>query len=64
MSPLFVAQFTTPVGIIASGTADYLRKNFSFNATKLVFVLFFGSLIGTPGGAIYKQLRLSKLACF
>lgn len=61
-NPKISSFSNSPVHIKANGTRDYIMKNIVFKIT-LEFIRFWICyFVGAFGGAIYKQIQLSKIA--
>ncbi len=54
----------TPVHISAINAEDYIQKTMEFKCSMVIKKMCWGFFWGLLGGAIYKQVKLSKIAYF
>lgn len=64
ISKHFSSFFNAPVHIEAKDTYDYFSKSISYKIFTEFIKFWICYLIGVFGGAIYKQIQLSRIAYF
>ncbi|WP_417558545.1 hypothetical protein [Mesoflavibacter zeaxanthinifaciens] len=60
----FYQFFNAPIHIHSEGTLDYFSKSIVFKITSEFFKFWICYFVGAFGGAIIKQILLSKIAYF
>ena len=64
VSMQFARFFNTPVHIEATGTGDFFSKSIAYKFTVEFIKFWICYFIGALGGAIIRQVKLSKIAYF